>query len=274
MGALHAGHESLVARARAECDTVAVSIFVNPLQFDDPADFARYPRTEAQDQEQLAGAGADLVLLLPREQMYPPGFRSAVVQPPVDALWEGAARPGHFRGVLTVVAKLFALVRPALAYFGQKDYQQTVLIARMAADLDFDTRIVVCPTLRAADGLALSSRNVFLSEDERRRALALVAALSAAQRAFDDGERAAAALEAVLAATLAAGGVERPDYAVIVDPETLLRRAETPGDPVALPGDVALLAARVGPVRLIDNHRLGARLAAFSGAPDSDTRDR
>jgi len=260
MGALHAGHAALVRRARAENDTVAVSIFVNPLQFNEAADFARYPRTEAADARLLAEAGCDLLLLLDRDAMYPPGFATRIEQPALSGVLEGAARPGHFAGVLTVVAKLFALAQPARAYFGRKDFQQTVLVRRLVADLNLPLEVVVCDTVRDADGLALSSRNVFLSPAQRALGLSLVRALAAAEAAFEAGERDGDALRALLRRGLEALP-DAPDYAEVADPGDLSPRA------VARPGDVAVLAARVGPVRLIDNHVLGAKMGPFAPRP-------
>jgi pantoate--beta-alanine ligase len=265
MGALHAGHVALVRRARAENACVAVSIFVNPLQFDDPGDLARYPRTEEADAALLAQAGCDLLLLLPKEGMYPPGFATRIDQPALTGVLEGAVRPGHFAGVLTVVAKLLAMAQPTAAYFGRKDFQQTVLVRRLVADLDVPARIVVCDTVRDADGLALSSRNVFLSPTDRVRGLSLVAALMAAEAAFEQGQRDGATLEAVLRSALAGTGSRvgsvQADYASIVDPDDLTRRA------TARAGDVAVVAARVGPVRLIDNHVLGCKIGPFPQRP-------
>jgi pantoate--beta-alanine ligase len=261
MGAIHAGHVSLVERARAGNDTVAVSIFVNPLQFNDPADLARYPRTLEADAAQLQAAGADLLLVLQADDMYPPGFATRVTQSPaLTAVLEGAARPGHFDGVLTVVARLFGISGPCRAYFGRKDFQQVVVVSRLVADLALPVEVVPCDTLREADGLALSSRNVFLGAEHRDRGLALVAALAAVERAFEAGERQAAALLAAGAPELARRAVE-PDYFALVDAGDLSPRGS------ARAGDVVLLAARVGPVRLIDNHVLGARLGPFSPRP-------
>ena len=261
MGALHAGHAALVRRARAENDAVAVSIFVNPLQFDDQADLQRYPRTEAQDARLLEQAGCDLLLLLPRDGMYPPGFATRIDQPALTGLLEGAQRPGHFAGVLTVVAKLFALAQPTRAYFGRKDFQQSVLVRRMVRDLNLPVDVVTCETVRDADGLALSSRNVFLSPADRERGLSLVRALAAVEAAFEAGQRDGAALAALMQATLRAGLGAPPDYATIVDPDDLSPR------PTARAGDVAVVAARVGPVRLIDNHVLGARIGPLVPRP-------
>jgi pantoate--beta-alanine ligase len=261
MGALHAGHLALVSRARAENDTVVVTLFVNPLQFDEAADFSRYPRTEAADAALLAGAGCDMALILRQDEMYPPGFATRIDQPSLTGVLEGAARPGHFAGVLTVVAKLFAITQPTRAYFGRKDFQQTVLVRRLVADLNLPLQVVVCDTLRDRDGLALSSRNVFLSPADRARGLSLVVALAAAEAAFEDGQRDGAALEAVLQSVLCAGLGGPPDYAAVVDPDDLSPRA------IARPGDVAVVAARVGPVRLIDNHVLGGRIGPLAPRP-------
>jgi len=261
MGAIHAGHTSLVRRAKAENDTVAVSIFVNPLQFNDPGDLARYPRTLEADAELLAAAGADLLLVLSAGDMYPPDFATRVTQPAdLTSVFEGAARPGHFDGVLTVVSKLFGISGACRAYFGRKDFQQTVVIGRLVQDLNLPVTVVVCDTLREPDGLALSSRNVFLGPDDRARGLSLVAALSAVNLAFERGERDVPALLSAGAPALArlAGP---PDYFAIADPSDLSVR------PRARAGDVVLLAARVGAVRLIDNHVLGAKLGPFSPGP-------
>ncbi len=261
MGALHAGHLSLVARARAENDRVVVTLFVNPLQFDEAGDFRRYPRTEEADARLLQDAGCDLALVLRQDEMYPPGFATRIDQPALAGVLEGAARPGHFAGVLTVVAKLLAITQPARAYFGRKDFQQTVLVRRLVADLNLPVQVVVCETLRDGDGLALSSRNVLLSPADRARGLSLVAALAAAEAAFEDGQRDGAALVATLQEVLRAGLGGAPDYAAVVDPDDLSPRE------LARPGDVAVVAARVGPVRLIDNHVLGARIRPLSPRP-------
>jgi pantoate--beta-alanine ligase len=259
MGALHAGHLALVRRAREENARVAVSIFVNPLQFDDPADLARYPRTEQQDAELLEGAGVDLTLVLAADAMYPPGFATRVVlDERLTATLEGAVRPGHFAGVATVVTKLLHLVAPRRAYFGRKDFQQCAVVRRLVADLDLPVEVVVCETVRDRDGLALSSRNALLSPDDRRRALALVAGLQAAERVFDAGERDPEALEGAARAAVEQTLRLPPDYAAVVDDEL------APSN-VARAGDTLLIAARVGRVRLIDNHVLGARIGPFSG---------
>jgi pantoate--beta-alanine ligase len=247
MGYLHEGHLSLVRRARGENDHVAVSIFVNPAQFGPHEDLARYPRDLERDLSLLRKAGADLVFTPPVEEVYPSGFQTKVIVEEVTKPVEGAARPGHFAGVATVVAKLFNIFQPDRAYFGQKDAQQVVVIRRMARDLNFPLEIVVCPTLREPDGLALSSRNVYLKPDERRAATVLFRALSAAQAAWRDGERNGERLRAAMRAVLDVEPLARPEYVSIADPDTL-----TELDHV---GDRALasLAVRVGATRLIDN---------------------
>lgn len=261
MGAIHEGHLSLVRAARETCDTVVVSIFVNPLQFGPDEDLDAYPRREAEDAELVASAGADVLLLIDRDEMYPPGFATTITQS--EALvttLEGECRPGHFEGVLTVVAKLFGLVGPCRAFFGRKDYQQTVVIRRMVADLNLPVDVVVCPTVREPDGLAMSSRNAYLGPERRAAALSLVSALRAAETAFAAGERSATALEARMEAVLR-DGTDEPEYACLVDPLDMSRRD------VVRAGDVAVVAARVGPARLIDNHVLGDTLPGLSPAP-------
>lgn len=258
MGALHEGHLSLVRRAAAENDSVAVSIFVNPLQFGEDEDLQRYPRTPEADAELLSAAGAELVFLLSAEEMYPPGFATRVVQDEtLMTRFEGAARPGHFAGVLTVVAKLFGIVGPCRAYFGRKDFQQTVVVRRMVADLNLPVDVVVCDTVRDPDGLALSSRNAYLDTEQRAQGLALVAALSDAETRFEAGERDGATLAAAMHGILLERLGTEPDYAAVVDPESLAPRDEVRR------GDVALVAAPVGPTRLIDNHVLGATMGPF-----------
>ena len=252
MGALHEGHVSLMTQARAECDVVAVSIFVNPLQFGDPDDIANYPRTLERDLLVCAEAGVDVVFVPPVDEMYPswpePPSTRVAVSGLTDA-WEGASRPGHFDGVATVVAKLFAIAGPCRAYFGQKDFQQLAVVRRMAQDLSLPVEVVGCPTVREADGLALSSRNVRLSSDERRAALALARALAAGRSAVAAGERDAAAVAAAMRAVVEAEPLAALDYAAAVDATTLIE----PGT-IENPATVRLLvAARVGPVRLIDN---------------------
>jgi len=262
MGALHAGHRSLIARAAAECDVVAVTVFVNPLQFDDAADLAAYPRDLEADAATARSAGASLVFAPPVEEMYgpdPAGAASTVHVTGVSEGLEGASRPGHFDGVATVVAKLFALSGRCRAYFGEKDFQQLAVVRRMAADLSIPVTIVGCPTVREPDGLALSSRNARLSPDERRAALALHRALRAGRARVERGERDPGRVRAAMTAVLVAEPFVTPDYAAVVDPRTLQC-------PAVLDGDVRLLvAARVGAVRLIDNE--GACRAPAGAAP-------
>ena len=248
MGALHEGHLSLVDRARERADFVAVSIFVNPLQFGPSEDLARYPRDLERDLAMARSRGVDLVFAPPVEEMYPGGEPRVSVVPagPLAERLEGAVRPGHFRGVLTIVAKLFGIFTPDVAVFGQKDFQQAALIRRMALDLDLGVRVEVAPIVREADGLAMSSRNVYLSAEERERALALSRGLEHGRALFAAGERDADALRAALWKALAVPGVE-PEYAEAADPLTLEPAA------AARPGTVLLAAARVGRTRLIDN---------------------
>jgi pantoate--beta-alanine ligase len=246
MGALHAGHVSLVRRARGECDRTAVSIFVNPLQFTPGEDFERYPRRLDADLEVLRAEGVDAAYLPAVETMYPPGATTRVRVAELDEVLEGACRPGHFEGVATVVLKLFEAARPHRAYFGQKDAQQAVVVTRLARDLDTGVEVVVCPTVREPDGLALSSRNAYLNADERRAALCLVRALRAADERYEAGERDPLPLRAAMHEVLAAEPLARVDYAEVVDESTFLP-----------PGALAVLAVRIGATRLIDNHRLG-----------------
>jgi len=246
MGALHAGHLSLVARAREECGFVVVSVFVNPMQFGPGEDFARYPRRPEADAELLAGSGADLLYLPDPERFYPPDFSTAVEVSGVSEGGEGSARPGHFRGVATVVAKLFLQVAPDAAYFGRKDLQQTAVVGRMIADLDFPIRLVVADTVREPDGLALSSRNAYLSAADREKALALSRALFAARDRARAGEADARALESEVRRDLENAGLVT-DYVEAVDPKTM-RRA-----PRVEPGAAIAAAVRVGKTRLIDN---------------------
>jgi pantoate--beta-alanine ligase len=250
MGWLHAGHRSLIARAHDECGAVAVSIFVNPRQFDDPADLARYPRGEATDLRLCADAGADLVWLPSVDDVYPAGFDTSVTVERLTLPLEGAARPGHFAGVTTVVAVLFGIVRPDRAYFGEKDGQQLRVIERMARDLGM-TEVVRCPTVREPDGLALSSRNVHLAADDRAAAPVLHRALLAGRAAWEAGERDATAVRDRVAAVLAAEPRVSVEYVSCADDVTLveLERIEGPA--------MLSLAARFGTTRLIDNVRLG-----------------
>ena len=247
MGALHEGHASLMRAAYREADRVVASVFVNPRQFDDPADLDRYPRTLEEDLVVAGENGVDAVFAPSVEEMYPRGFATKVEVAGLSGVLEGAVRPGHFSGVATVVLKLIALATPDRAYFGQKDFQQAAVVRRMARDLGLWTNIVVMPTVRDPDGLALSSRNRFLSPDDRRRALAIPRSLTAVQRAWDLGERDAARLREEAARVLDADGGLPLDYLVAVDPETL-EPLKGDADRVAI-----LLAARVGNVRLLDN---------------------
>lgn len=246
MGALHAGHVALVEAAKAEADRVMVSIFVNPLQFGPNEDLARYPRQESEDARLLQHHGCDLLWLPTADQFYPQGFSTTVSVSGVSERWDGAARPGHFAGVATVVAKLFTAVRPDLAFFGEKDFQQLAVIRRMEADLGLGVAVRGVPTVRDADGLALSSRNAYLAADERQRALALPQALEQAREAIRGGEPVAAALDDARR-KLADAGFSRIDYVALVDSATL--------EPLDIPsGEMRLIAAAVmGTTRLIDN---------------------
>ncbi|WP_022798948.1 pantoate--beta-alanine ligase [Thermus islandicus] len=247
MGYLHRGHLALVERARRENPFVVVSIFVNPLQFGPGEDYHRYPRDLARDQALLEAAGVDLLFAPAVEEMYPKGFATKVaVEGPLTALWEGAVRPGHFQGVATVVARLFLLVRPQRAYFGEKDYQQLLVVRKMVQDLGFPLEVVGVPTVREEDGLALSSRNVYLSPETRGKAPVLYRALLAIREAAQGGRGVAEALEA--GEGVLAGVPEfRPDYLAVVHPETLLPLSRW------VPGARALVAGRFPEVRLIDN---------------------
>jgi pantoate--beta-alanine ligase len=250
MGALHAGHAALIARAAAENARTVVSVFVNPTQFDDPADLARYPRDLALDAALAAAAGADLVFAPPPDEVYPTGFATSVTVGGPAEPWEGAARPGHFRGVATVVAVLLNLVRPARAYFGEKDWQQLVVVRRLHADLALPGEIVGCPTVRDADGLALSSRTARLSADERRRALAVPRALSRIAGLAAGGEGDTARLLAAGRAVLDPVPGLAVEYLAVVDGATLAPL------PAVRPGARVLVAARLGAVRLLDNAAL------------------
>jgi pantoate--beta-alanine ligase len=247
MGALHQGHLELVRRSTEECDRTVVTIFVNPTQFGPGEDFSRYPRTLNQDLELLSGFPVDLVFTPSQQELYPPGFSTYVHPPELAATLEGTHRPGHFRGVATVVLKLFHILPASTAYFGQKDYQQLSVIRRMVRDLDVPIVIQGCPTVRESDGLAMSSRNRYLSADQRPAALGLYSALQSAQQMLQAGERGAAALEGEMREVLFRHGVDEIDYARVVDAETL---AEI--DLVQTTA-VALIAAKVGNTRLIDN---------------------
>ena len=251
MGAFHEGHLSLIRRARQDCASVVVSIFVNPTQFGAHEDLGAYPRHLARDRALAERAGADVVWTPEADDMYPPGFQTWVQVESLAQPLEGLHRPGHFQGVATIVAKLFNAVQPQRAYFGQKDAQQAVVVRRMAQDLNFPLEIVVCPTVREADGLAMSSRNAYLEPDERRAAPVLYHALSEAAEAFRAGEREADGLRKWMERTLAGEPLARPQYVSVADPETL---AELSG-----PVERALLsmAVHIGTTRLIDNLLVG-----------------
>jgi pantoate--beta-alanine ligase len=251
MGFLHAGHLSLVERAKTDCGAVAVSIFVNPTQFGPAEDLAHYPRNLERDLELLASVGADLVFTPEPSEIYPSGFATRIDVGAVAQRLEGASRPGHFAGVATVVTKLFNIFQPTRAYFGQKDAQQTVVIRRMARDLDLPVEVVVSPTIREPSGLALSSRNSYLTPEERAAAPALHRALQAARRLFGAGERDADALRSAIKAVIAQEPAFAIDYVSVADPETLDELQIVTGT------SLASLAARIGTTRLIDNLRLG-----------------
>jgi len=248
MGALHVGHLSLMRRARRENRRLAVSVFVNPLQFGPHEDFARYPRNDLRDATLTRWEGCDWLFMPTARGIYPPGFATRVAPGPVGDRWEGAARPGHFGGVLTVVLKLLEIVEPDTIYLGQKDAQQAALVTQMVRDLDLPVRVVVCPTARERDGLALSSRNVFLSASERERARGIVVALRAGKQAARAGRRDAAAIVAETRRVLTrAAAPDRIDYIGLVDPRSF--------EPVTRLTRRALLiaAVRIGKTRLIDN---------------------
>jgi pantoate--beta-alanine ligase len=251
MGALHEGHLSLVRAAKAQCDLVVVSIFVNPLQFGPNEDLAKYPRNVDRDRELLAKEGVDFIFAPRVEEMYPAG---AVTYVTVEGLSDklcGRSRSGHFRGVTTVVSKLFNIVEPDRAFFGQKDAAQSTIIRRMVRDLNIPVRVAVCPIVREPDGLAMSSRNAYLDAGQRKSALVLYRSLTAIQERFDQGERKAHVLIDAGKQTLAHAPLVRLDYIEIVDPGTL-----EPVDDLSR-GGLAAVAAFVGNVRLIDNFVLG-----------------
>jgi pantoate--beta-alanine ligase len=247
MGALHEGHLSLVRKARAECDHVGVSIFVNPAQFGANEDLDRYPRNLERDLKLLEPLGVDLVWTPSADAVYPPGFETWVSVEEVSKGLEGGRRRGHFRGVATVVAKLFNVFVPDKAFFGQKDAQQVVVIKRIVEDLSFPVEIVICPTVREADGLALSSRNAYLSSEERQAATVLFRALSAGRTAYELGERDGSSLRAAMQGILDGEPLAQVDYLSAADPITLaeIDRSEA--------GILLSLAVRIGKTRLIDN---------------------
>lgn len=252
MGALHDGHLSLVRAARTACDVVAVSIFVNPTQFGPNEDLAKYPRSFERDCEMLEGERVTFVFAPSVEEMYPAGAATWVTVEELSSKLDGKSRPGHFRGVTTVVSKLFHIVEPDQAFFGQKDAAQVAIIRRMVRDLQLPVEIVVCPIVREADGLAMSSRNSYLSPEERKRALVLHQSLLRVQAMVDAGERSAARIAAAGREEFRTEPTVRLDYFEVVDPETL--------DPVQDLGRGALVAvaAYVGMTRLIDNIRIGS----------------
>jgi len=251
MGFLHAGHLSLVQQAREECASVVVSIFVNPTQFGPNEDLANYPRDLPHDLALLEAAGVDLAWTPTPEGMYPPGFQTWISVEQVSQRLEGAMRPGHFRGVTTVVAKLFHAVQPQKAYFGQKDAQQAAVIRRMTEDLDFPIEVEVCPTRREPDGLAMSSRNSYLSPAERAAASVLFRALSAARAAYEKGERSAEALRQIVGAVLTTEPLAKLQYVSCADLDTLEELESVHGRALLS------LAVYLGKTRLIDNTVLG-----------------
>jgi len=251
MGYLHEGHLSLVRRAKGECDHVAVSIFVNPTQFGPQEDLSRYPRDLDRDLGLLAPLGVDLVWVPAAESMYPPGYQTWVEVEAVTRPLEGAMRPGHFRGVTTVVAKLFNAVQPDKAYFGQKDAQQAAVLRRMTRDLDFPIEIVVCPIVREPDGLALSSRNVYLDPEQRKAATVLYRSLSTAKNAYERGERDAEKLRQVLKDVLATEPLAQMQYVSCADYDTLEELDQVTGK------TLLSMAVFMGKTRLIDNFVLG-----------------
>ena len=250
MGALHEGHLSLARRAREECPTVAMSIFVNPTQFGPNEDLARYPRPIERDLALAETAGVDLVFQPGVEEMYPPGNVTYVEVEGPTARWEGERRPGHFRGVATVVTKLFTVIAPQRAYFGQKDFQQLAVIRRMVTDLRLPVEVVGCTTVREPDGLALSSRNVYLTPEQRPYATALHNALQAGRKRLASGERDAEAVRRAMEAVLNDTPGVTVDYAAVVDPQTLEPLTQISGSARGL------IAVRLGAVRLIDNMSL------------------
>ena len=247
MGALHDGHRALLERARAECASVVASIFVNPTQFGPAEDFARYPRDEAGDLAILESAGVDVVLVPPVEEIYPAGAGTTIDVGPIAEPLEGAARPGHFRGVATVVTVLFDLIRPDRTYFGQKDAQQCLVVRQLVGDLALPIQVVVCPTVREADGLAVSSRNRLLSLAERAAAPVLYRGLDEGRLAIESGERDGEIVRERMRDILAGEALLQPDYVSVADGSTLRELDEVSGDVLLS------LAARIGTTRLIDN---------------------
>lgn len=247
MGFLHEGHLSLIEAARERADTVVVSLFVNPLQFDEAADLDRYPRDQARDAALAEAAGGDLLFAPSCAEMYPVPPATRVSLPALSAELEGPYRPGHLDGVAVVVAKLYAGLAPDLALFGRKDAQQLAVVTRLAADLSFPVEVIGCPTVREQDGLALSSRNLFLPAGDREAALSISRGLMAAADAAGAGERSGAALEGIVAGELAAAGLPRPDYVALADAASVVRI------PVLDRPAFLAVAVPVGSIRLIDN---------------------
>jgi len=253
MGALHEGHFSLVRASKARCHATAVSIFVNPLQFAPTEDLDKYPRTLERDATMLEKLGVELLFVPTVEEMYPEGAKTYVLVDELSNKLDGASRPGHFRGVTTVVTKLFEIVRPDYAFFGQKDAVQVAVLRKMAGDLDMDVQLIVCPIVREPDGLAMSSRNVYLSADQRRQALVLHRALMRVQMATDHGEQDPARLAEIGRQVIGEEPGARLDYFAVVDPETL-----EPATTLAR-GALVAVAAYFGSTRLIDNTVLAPR---------------
>lgn len=253
MGALHAGHLSLVRRAKQDCEVAVATIFINPTQFGPNEDLAKYPRTLDSDLALLREQGCDFVFVPPSDRIYSNSHSTFVEPPSVARRWEGELRPGHFRGVATIVLKLFQLIPAHVAYFGRKDYQQVAVIRAMVDDFNLPVRVEACETVREPDGLAMSSRNRYLSWEDRVRALGLWRALCLAQRRLDAGENTSASLEAAMRVELETAPVDRIDYVAIVHPGTM--------EPVAVVDEsaVAIIAASVGSTRLIDNLTIMAK---------------
>jgi pantoate--beta-alanine ligase len=247
MGALHEGHLSLVRAARQQCDVVVVSIFVNPTQFGPNEDLGQYPRTLERDRDQLAREAVDLVFAPTTDEMYPPGATTFVTVEGLDERNEGGMRPGHYRGVATIVTKLFHIVQPDAAFFGQKDAGQLALVRRLVADLDMPVEMVGCPIVREPDGLAMSSRNIYLSPRERKQARVLHRAVQAVESAYREGERESAPLTRVAQEVFATEPEVKPDYIEILDPATLLPVQRVAG------ATLVAVAAKVGTTRLLDN---------------------
>ena len=258
MGALHAGHQSLIQRAQRMCQTVVVSIFVNPLQFGPTEDFQDYPRELSQDLSLCRKGNVDVVFIPQLEDLYPKDFQTTITVKKLSKRWEGEHRPTHFQGVTTIVTKLLNLVRPTRTFFGQKDYQQFLVIRQLVKDLELNTKLTLCPTIRDSDGLALSSRNQYLTPHQRQVAVQLYQGLSAGKRAIQAGERSGKSIRAMVKRCLAQRSLLKIDYVAISDALTL--------EPTQnLKGEVALMGAiRLGKIRLIDNVivRVGKRLKA------------